>query len=261
MSEEIQEGRPSAGERMGRVVCWNGLGTASAVATKMMLNRGPARAVHCETGAEHPDQARFKGDLERWYGQPVEVIRSEEYADTWDVWEKRRFISGPEGAPCTAALKVIPRLAYQRPDDIHVFGYTADANDVARAKRLREHFFELRIETPLIDAGITKAGTMTIVEAARIKLPVMYKLGFHNNNCIPCGKATSPNYWANIRKHFPSEFARMVTLSRELGARLTRINDERIFIDEIPSDWPTTNPIAPSCDFLCQIAAQDLETA
>lgn len=242
-----------------RVVCWNGLGTASAVATKMMLNRGPAEAVYCDTGAEHPDNIRFRGDLERWYGQPITVLKSDEYADTWGVWEKRKYIAGNDGAPCTAALKVIPRLAYQRPDDVHVFGYTADANDVARAKRLREHFFELTIVTPLIEAGITKAGTMTIVEAAHIKLPIMYRLGFHNNNCIPCGKATSPNYWAAMREHFRPQFDRMAKLSRELGARLTRVNGERVFIDEIPLNWPTTEAIAPTCDFLCQIAAQGLE--
>lgn len=34
-------------------------------------------------------------------------------------------------------------------------------------------------------------------------------------------------------------------------------NNVRIFIDEIPADWPTTNPIAPACDFLCQIALED----
>jgi len=39
--------------------------------------------------------------------------------------------------------------------------------------------------------------------------------------------------------------------------RLCRIKGERVFIDEIPADWPTTNPIAPACDFLCQIAVED----
>jgi hypothetical protein len=86
-------------------------------------------------------------------------------------------------------------------------------------------------------------------------------MGFHNNNCIPCVKATSPAYWALMRQKFPIEFARMAILSRELDVRLCRINDERRFIDEIPLDHPTTNPIQPACDFLCHIAEQDYEPA
>jgi hypothetical protein len=58
--------------------------------------------------------------------------------------------------------------------------------------------------------------------------------------------------------HFPEKFDRMAELSRRLGARLTRIAGVRLFIDEIPPDWPTLNPTAPACDFLCQLASQDL---
>jgi hypothetical protein len=139
-----------------------------------------------------------------------------------------------------------------------VFGYTADGPDVTRAKRLRETYFEMEIRTPLIDRGLTKEACLAMIERAGIALPVMYGLGFHNNNCIPCVKATSPNYWSNVRKHFPETFDRMSALSRELDVTLCRINDERRFIDEIPADWPTTDAITPSCDFMCHIAEQDL---
>jgi hypothetical protein len=54
-------------------------------------------------------------------------------------------------------------------------------------------------------------------------------------------------------KHFPPA-ARTAAYAREIGARLTRINDVRMFIDEIPADWPMTNPIVPACDFLCHLA-------
>lgn len=37
-----------------------------------------------------------------------------------------------------------------------------------------------------------------------------------------------------------------------------RIDDERRFIDEIPANWPTSDPIQPACDFLCVLAEQDL---
>jgi len=241
---------------MSRTIVWFSCGAASAVAAKLTPDALP---VYCATGSEHPDNARFMADCEQWLGRSVIVIKSDEYADTWAVWEKRRYLAGISGAPCTVELKVAPRMVFQRPTDIHVFGYTADSADSERAARLRSNFPELIIKTPLIERGITKAACLDMVQRAGIKLPPMYALGFHNNNCIPCVKATSPAYWALIRQHFPEQFDRMAKLSRELDVRLCRINDERAFIDEIPADQPTTNPIQPSCDFLCHIAEQEMK--
>jgi hypothetical protein len=234
---------------------WFSCGAASAIAVKLT----DAEPVYCDTGAEHPDNARFMEDCREWFGRSsIRILKSDEYKDTWDVWEKTRWLAGIDGARCTVELKVRPRLAFQEPHDIHVFGYTADATDVARAKRLEDNYPELIIETPLIERGLTKAACLAILENAGIKPPVLYSLGFRNNNCIPCVKATSPSYWALMRKHFPLEFNRMAELSRGVGVRLCRINGERRFIDEIPEDHPTTEPIQPSCDFLCHIAEQIL---
>jgi hypothetical protein len=108
---------------MSRLLGWFSCGAASAVAVKLT----EAEPVYCETGAEHPDNERFMADCERWFGRPVTRLRSERYANTWDVWNKRHWLAGPEGALCTIELKVMPRLAYQYPTDAHVFGYTADA--------------------------------------------------------------------------------------------------------------------------------------
>lgn len=243
---------------MMRVLCWFSCGAASAVATRIALREWPdAVPVYCETGAEHPDNERFMRDCVRWFNAPVVRIKSDEYLDTWDVWEKTRWLAGIKGARCTGELKVAPRLAFQTPYDVHVFGYTADRRDIDRAKMLRENFPELDIRTPLIDAGLTKQAVLAMIENAGIELPVMYRLGFQNNNCIPCVKATSPNYWSLVRQEFPEQFDRMAKLSRDLGVRLCRINDERMFIDDIPADWPTLDPIQPACDFLCALAEMD----
>jgi hypothetical protein len=209
-----------------RTIVWFSCGAASAVAAKLVPESLP---VYCETGAEHLDNVRFMADCERWLGRPVVRIKSDEYADTWDVWTKRRYLAGIDGAPCTVALKVTPRLLFQRPDDIHVFGYTADKPDADRADRLRANYPELTIRTPLIERGVMKEACLAMVENAGIRLPPMYAMGFHNNNCIPCVKATSPAYWALVRKEFPEQFERMARLSRELDVRLCRIEGERAF--------------------------------
>lgn len=245
-----------------RIISWFSCGAASAIATKLTLSNYPeAIPVYCETGQEHEDSKRFMADCVRWLNNSITTIKSDEYQDTWDVWQKTRWLAGVDGACCTTELKIKPRLDFQRPDDIHVFGYTADRADIKRATRLRENYPELTIWTPLIDKGITKYSALAMLENAGISIPVPYRLGFHNNNCKTCVKATSPDYWALVRKSYPEDFERMSKLSRDLDVRLTRIKDERIFIDEIPANHPTTNPIQPSCDFLCHIAEMGISAA
>lgn len=239
---------------MARIVSWFSCGAASAVATKLII---PDVIAYCDTGSEDEDNARFMADCERWFGQPVTHLRGK-WRDTWSVWESRRYIGGIHGAPCTGELKVAPRLAFQRPDDVHVFGYTADASDMRRAETLRETWPGLDISTPLIDRGITKAGCLAMVLNAGINPPRVYSMGFPNANCIPCAKASSPSYWALVRKEFPLQFSRMADLSRDVGARLTRIDGVRRFISEIPEGYPVTDAIAPECDFLCGLAEQEL---
>ncbi len=244
-----------------RTVSWFSCGAASAIATKITLgnsNQGQNIVIaYCETGAEHPDNARFMADCEKWFGMPITSLKSDKYEDTWDVWEKRKYISGIKGAPCTKYLKIEPRIHFQRPDDIHVFGYTADGPDITRANNLREHWPDLNVSTPLIDGGITKAATIAMLTRAGVAVPVTYAMGFPNANCMPCCKATSPAYWALVRECAPDQFNRMAELSRRLGARLARVDGERVFIDEVPADQSKTQPIAPECDFLCSIAEQD----
>ena len=238
-----------------RTLSWFSCGAASAVATKLMPDAEP---VYCETGSEHPDNERFFADCEAWFGRKITRLKSEKYADTWDVWTKRKYLGGARGSPCTVELKVKPRLEFQRPTDIHVFGYTADSTDANRATRLRDNYPELTVVTPLIERGLLKEHCLDMVQRAGIDLPPLYALGFQNNNCIPCVKASSPAYWALVRKEFPEKFERMAKISREADVKLCRLDDVRAFIDEIPLDHPTTSPTQPSCDFLCHLAEADL---
>ena len=248
---------------MARRVRWLS-GAASFISTWLDLQDHPRGVIaHCETNSEDKDTDRFIAEAEsflceRFLGVVAHRLRSEAYADTWDVWTRKRYMSGIAGAPCTGALKRDPRAAFERPDDIHVFGYTADAGDVARAENFRANYPDTTMVVPLIDRGLTKAACLVLLEKTGVAPPRVYAMGFSNANCVPCVKATSPNYWALIRREFPAEFERAAKLSREIGCRLARINDKRVFIDEIPADQPVSEAIAPACDFLCHIAGQDL---
>jgi hypothetical protein len=243
-----------------RQIAWFSSGAASAVMSKLVLAELPdALVVQCDMrSSEDDDNGRFSRDCESWFGKPITYIGG---GTIDEVFEARKYHAGIAGAPCTSALKVAPRLDFQRPSDFHFWGYTADSNDVARWERMKATYPDMKQRAPLIERGITKEGCLAMIDRAGIKPPRVYAMGFPNANCIGCVKATSPNYWALVRKEFPEVFARRAEQSRRFGSKLVRLpgcGDERFSLDDLPSDIPTTGAMAPRCDFLCHIAEQDI---
>lgn len=222
---------------MSRVISWFSDGAASAVASKLAVEKYGDRCevVKCDTTAdEHPDNVRFRKDVERWIGREVKLIRSAEYANVDDVFERERYMAGIAGARCTSALKKEVRYRYQRHGDVHVFGYTVE--EKGRIAKFEKNNWELRCDWILRDQWVRKADCYRILREAGIALPAMYGLGFEHNNCLGCVKATSPAYWNRTRRLFPLTFDKRAHQSREIGARLVRVNGERIFLDELPPD-------------------------
>lgn len=221
----------------GRVLCWFSCGVASAVAAKLAaalyVNKATVELIYCNTAKdEHPDNARFRADVEKWVGLPVKIIGSKLYETTDEVFGTTRYMSGIGGARCTTELKKIPRFAYQWAEDVHVFGLTVD--EQSRIESFENENHELFLEWTLRDAGLTKEDCLQVLVDAGIALPAMYLLGFANNNCKGCVKATSARYWNLVRKHFPDVFQRRAEQSRRLGVRLVRYKGVRIFLDELP---------------------------
>lgn len=217
-----------------RTIVWFSCGAASAVAAYLTLQeRDNVEVVYCDTLAqEHPDNVRFMRDVEAWLGQEVTIIGNEKYTDVEDVWKQRKYMAGIAGAPCTVELKKVPRFGFQRADDVHVFGLTAD--EAKRIERFTENNHDLDLDWVLLRHQVTKQDCYRIIQQAGIEIPVMYKLGYKNNNCIGCVKATSPAYWSKVKRDFPEVFRRRAALSRKLGARLVRVDGKRMFLDEMP---------------------------
>lgn len=243
---------------MSRVVGWFSAGAASAVAMKLMLSqhpRGETIIARIVIPSEHPDNNRFAADCEKWFDHPITNLASTRYRDTWDVWERRRFLVGPKGALCTTELKKMVRNEFERVTDIQVYGYTVEERD--RAQRFRQQNFEVQLETPLIAAGLTKADCLAMVQRAGIEIPAMYRLGFSNNNCIGCVKGGA-GYWNKIRRDFPGVFARMAKLERHLGHTVVKVGEDRVFLDELPSDAGRHDEPSIDCSLLCVIAEQEI---
>ena len=223
-----------------RLICWFSCGAASAVNAKIALNDFGSsfnvEVVHCDTLApEHPDNARFKAQVEDWLGVKIITLHSEHYTMPVQVFRARKFIFAPnEGAPCSTELKKMPRLAYQRDNDTHAFGFTIEESN--RIVDFTANNPELKLCWPLTFRGYSKQDCFRCLQRAGIKLPALYLLGYQNNNCIGCVKG-GMGYWNKIRVDFPEKFAEMAALERELGfAMLTdRRGGKRVplFLDQL----------------------------
>jgi hypothetical protein len=225
---------------MNRIICWFSCGAASAVNAKLTIEqrKGIEEVIvcYCNTlSSEHPDNKRFLVDCEKWFGQPVQLLSNNDYTDVDDVIEKTRYMAGIKGARCTTELKKVPRLRFARPDDIHCFGFTSDKKELKRIASFEMRNPELRMMWTLRDLGVTKQMCYRAIQGAGIRLPTMYELGFENNNCPGCLKATSAWYWDRIRHHFPEVFLKRCAQSRELGVRLVRVKGKRVFLDLLPA--------------------------
>jgi hypothetical protein len=242
-----------------RVLCWFSAGAASAVATKLAIAEYGAThelaIAAIDPGAEHPDNERFLDECSAWFGQPIVRLRSEKYEDIWDVFTKTRYLVGPGGARCTTELKKKVRYAFERPDDLQVFGYTVEEQN--RADRFREQNPGVTLLTPLIERGLGKSDCLAMIDRAGIELPAMYRLGYRNNNCIGCVKG-GIGYWNKIRTDFPEVFDRMAATERELGRTVVRDKDGPVWLDSLdPERGNHANEPDMDCSLMCQLAEED----
>ena len=241
-----------------RTICWFSCGAASAVATKLALAEGPAEIVYCHVKEEHLDNMRFKNDCEKWFGQEINVISNEKYnGSIYDVFEKTSYLVGVAGAPCTRLLKKEMRKKYELPGDRQVFGYTLEEQN--RVDRFIDANNDVNLWSILVEKSLTKQDCLAILQRAGIELPVMYKLGYQNNNCIGCVKG-GLGYWNKIRVDFPEQFQRMAQMEKKLNAKILKHNGERIWLTDLPTtagDYPTEQAI--ECGIFCHMAEDDIK--
>lgn len=243
-----------------KIVVWFGAGAASAVAAKKTIElygkKNEITIINSPILEEHEDNRRFVKDVEEWIQHPIIEARNKDFpnASIMEVFKKRRYISGIEGAPCTRILKKEARYQYEAEHNIdwHVLGFTID--EYHRQKRFNLNEKENTLSV-LISLLIEKADCFNILKKAGIKRPIVYELGLPNANCLGCVKATSPTYWNLIRKIAPDKFLALSILSRELGVRLVRVKGKRIFLDELKE----TDKGAPikswDCGVFCDMGA------
>lgn len=246
-----------------RIVSWFSCGAASAVATRMALDAAPKGVEfvigYCEIKEEHPDNKRFLADCQEWFNHPITVMGNDAYGRSiYEVFRRTRYLKGPSGAACTRLLKKEVRKQFERPGDVQVFGFTAEEH-----KRLDDFIDsnpDVNVSAPLIEHNVSKQDCLALIARAGIALPVVYEMGYRNNNCIGCVKGEA-GYWNKIRVDFPDVFQRMSDMETHLGRTVCKREWtengkrqlERIPLKELPPDLGRYSAEADiECGIVCE---------
>lgn len=252
-------------EDKGFVLAWWSAGITSAVAVKMALELYKnVKIYYIDIDSAHEDNERFKKDCEKWYGQKIYSLKSDECKDQFEVIEKTGAVNTPQGAPCTKILKKEVRFDFEKVNELSLFneylilnqvwGFEYVKKEINRAIRHGQQYPNTKPLFPLIEKGLDKNECAGLLINAGIEIPEMYKLGYNNNNCIGCVKG-GKGYWNKIRKDFPTVFDRMKLLERKVG--YSCINGT--FLDELhPSAGRMSKEIMPSCGVICEVDFADI---
>lgn len=245
-------------------VCWISAGVSSFVAGYLVRNTVD-EFIYIDIADQHPDSLRFIHDCEKHLGKPVKILKSDEYKSVEDCIRAFGHVGNLRTGfyPCTNWLKKRVRKKWEyehRANDItYVWGM--DLNEQHRADSLVETMIEFRHEFPLIEKQLTKQDAHGICAMLGIKRPVMYDMGYPNNNCVGCVKGGA-GYWNKIRQDFPEVFANRAKMEREIGNTILHNENGPIYLDELaPNAGRMNDEIMEDCSIFCSIAVQDIDSA
>lgn len=244
------------------VIAWFSCGATSAVACKLALQKYEnVKVIYIKTGSEHQDNERFLKDCEQWFQHKIEIYQSNVYSNVEDVILKKHYINGPNGAPCTFHLK--KQVRYKIEKSIgnwkgQVWGFDFCQKEINRAIRFKQQNPNTKPLYPLIEKKLTKEDSLGVLKKVGIELPTMYKLGYHNNNCIGCVKG-GIGYWNKIRKDFPDVFIRMSKIERHIGSTCLKDENGLLFLDTLdPDRGNKIDMIEPDCSLFCAIEFENI---
>ena len=214
-----------------------------------------------KNGIQHADSLRFVRDLEVLYDRKVTILQHPIYKDVNHVQNAFQFINSRFGAKCTSKMKIEVRkmweLEHKEYDITYIRGF--DSSEKDRADNIELHYPEHKHIFPLIKWNMNKQDCHGLIEKYDIKRPILYDLGFLNNNFIGCVKG-GMWYWNQIRIHFPERFKQQALMEREVGKSCLTDKDGQLFLDELePGRGRKEDEIMTDCSIICQIAHLESE--
>lgn len=218
------------------VICWWSGGVTSAVVCWLAIQLfgvESVRIIFIDTCNEDDDTYRFKLDCEKWYGCCIETATmiGKKYNNIREVWYKFKSLNVATGSICSSELKRAVRLLIQEEMKFsyQVFGF--DIDEPKRAKSMTQNYPEAFPIYLLLLFGYTKKKCIEILSEQGIEIPLAYRLGLNNNNCLKTGCVQGGiGYWQLFRILFPDKFYNMAVVEHELtdlaGKPITMLKDQ-----------------------------------
>jgi len=238
---------------MKKKVAWFSTGVSSAVAIYLKKEEID-EILYIHIGDQHEDSLRFLHDFEKVLGKEITILQSR-YENVDQVQQQFRYINGPYGAKCTEILKKRVRKEWEQENKEHDITYIwgFDLDEKHRADRIVETMTDYKHEFPLIERNMTKEDSHGVMSYLGIKRPVMYDMGYSNNNCIGCPKG-GMGYWNKIRVDFPEVFALRAKRERQIGASCLKDKNGKVYLDELdPTRGRMEDEIITECNIFCQL--------
>jgi len=203
---------------MKHIVQFSG-GVGSAMAAYLVTQQYPKEDIillyHDVPDGQDDDTYRFNEDISKFLGIPIT-----EASDGRTLWE---VISAHHSLPsmfipfCTDDLKQkMGEKFYKTVSEPFILytGYCLE--EKKRVEKAREKMTR-PTEFPVYEAGLTsKQCKQIIANEWGIKLPRVYQ-HFEHNNCIPCFKSTSYEYWRKVYEYFPERYQLAVKAEQLIG--------------------------------------------
>ena len=230
-------------------VLWFSCGVSSAIVAYLCKDELD-EIIYQHIDDQHPDSLRFLHDVETLIGRKMTVEQSP-YMNVENVCRSFGMIRRVKYAKCTDILKRRMRKNWEstHPGE-HTYYWGMDCGETDRVVEIIKAMPKHDHRFPLIERQMIKEDCHGMIASLGVKRPMMYDLGYRNNNCIGCVKG-GMWYWNKIRTDFPEVFASRAKLERDIGHSCIK----GVFLDELdPNAGRDEKPIDMSCGIMCELA-------
>jgi hypothetical protein len=195
---------------MKHVVMFSG-GTGSwATAKRVAEEHGTDNLIllFADTLMEDEDLYRFLDEAHKDVGG--ELVRISTGLNPWEVFYKRRFLGNSRLDPCSEFLKRIPLRKWltENCDPAETTVYIGiDWTEEHRYIKAQKYWAPWNCLAPLIEPPLMDKPTqLRALEAAGIKQPRLYTMGFSHNNCGGFCVKAGQGHFRILMKHLPERY-------------------------------------------------------
>ena len=197
---------------------------------------------------------RFNTDVSAFLGIPITEYSLDK--TMWQVIKEQRCLPSYPWHPfCTRIFKIepaddfyfdFPRFIYHYenpkveelalyPDVLFILYTGYCRGEESRVDK--KNSITKTTKYPVFDAGLTSDDCKRIIsEEWGIALPRAYQW-FEHNNCIPCWKSGSKDYWHKVWEHYPDRYQAAIEMEDYTG----HTHFKKISLRELANQWGKEN--------------------